>query len=526
MNYKQIAEQEFVEAVEASDAGTVERLPRNCLATFFFRVDDDHEQYGLPIKFVVESENGKSINVNTSKYEGWVIVWLVGKRAVLYDNHDFTLQKVSVLRMEKGMPNSFHQQADIATELAKVYSENLVAYSEVLKAVAHEEIDEEEKRTRRPYACTFPGCDKTFRQASHLTSHKLTHEDLKPFKCKYPGCDAAYNQSNDLTVHVRRHENDKPYVCDFPGCDAKFVCNKNLRSHQVVHIEERDLQCDFPDCGATFVRPECLKAHKLIHDPNRTRSFTCDYPECEAAFYTSDALCKHKKIHTGVRDHVCDFAGCAASFYQSSSLKVHKRIHTGEKNYKCEDLECDAAFSSSSNLASHMKVHTKEGQQERRREEKRIAKLLSEKGIEFKREHRVTFSCTGGTWASVDFVIIFNGRVIMLEIDEQQHFSYGVYCDVARMSRIYEALMLDGNTLPVQFIRYNPDRFLKNNKAPKLPKNHREARLLKVLNSVKDDDWDGMRIQYMYYDTVDNELAIAKDEDFMLQDCCLPPIIT
>lgn len=95
----------------------------------------------------------------------------------------------------------------------------------------------------------------------------------------------------------------------------------------------------------------------------------------------------------------------------------------------------------------------------------------------------------------------------MLEVDEEHHVSYGIYCDVAHMSKVYEALMLDGNTLPVQFIRYNPDRFLTNKKAPKLPKNHREARLLEVLDSIKTDEWDGMRIQYMYYDTIDNQLG-------------------
>lgn len=525
MNYKQIAERDFIESIEASNAGTVEKLPGNCLATFFFRLAGDSEESGLPLKFCVESEDGKSININTSKYEGWTIVWLVGDRAVLYDNHEFTLQKVSVLRMEKGLPDCFHRKDNIHTKLVKIYSENVVALSDVLGAVAHTVIDEEEKRTRRPYACTFPGCNKTFRDSGARTSHVRTHTDERPFRCHYKGCDAAYNQKHDLTIHIRRHENDKPYVCDFSGCDARFVCNKSLRSHQLVHLEERNYRCDVLDCDAAFTRQECLKAHKLTHDPDRARLFVCDYPECEASFYTSGNLSEHKNIHAGQRSHVCNFADCGAKFYRSGSLKVHQRIHTGEKDFKCEFPECEAAFSSSSNLASHTKIHTAEGQQERRREEKRIAKLLSENNIEFKREHRVTFSCMGGTWASVDFVIISNGRVIMLEIDESQHVSYGIYCDVARMSKIYEALILDGNTLPVQFIRYNPDRFLKNNKAPKIPKNHREARLLEVLNSIKDDEWDGMRIQYMYYDTVDNELAIAKDEDFMLQDCCLPPIV-
>ena len=86
--------------------------------------------------------------------------------------------------------------------------------------------------------------------------------------------------------------------------------------------------------------------------------------------------------------------------------------------------------------------------------------MLLDNNIHFKREHHISYSCeediensyaragTNGTFG-----------VIFLEIDEKQHEDRMLSCEVSRMAKILEILTLQGNTLPIRFIRYNPHSF-------------------------------------------------------------------
>ena len=61
------------------------------------------------------------------------------------------------------------------------------------------------------------------------------------------------------------------------------------------------------------------------------------------------------------------------------------------------------------------------------------------------------------------------------------------------MSKIIESLSLDGNTLPIKFIRYNPHSYKINNKTNSTTQNERHSKLIKTIcttvfntpNSVK-----------------------------------------
>jgi hypothetical protein len=90
------------------------------------------------------------------------------------------------------------------------------------------------------------------------------------------------------------------------------------------------------------------------------------------------------------------------------------------------------AFTHSKQLKAYKyHYHTEKGQQSRKREEVRIAKLFEENGISIKREVHVRFKCSGGNFARLDFIIIENGRVIIVEVDEDQHRTYDIGCDMA-----------------------------------------------------------------------------------------------
>jgi hypothetical protein len=120
--------------------------------------------------------------------------------------------------------------------------------------------------------------------------------------------------------------------------------------------------------------------------------------------------------------------------------------------------------------------------------------------------------------------------VIFLEVDEMQHSSY--QCDLRRMMDIVNAITIDGNTLPVLFIRYNPHAFKVNNVKTKVLKKEREARLVKYVSDVlegKVETGKQLACQYMFYDTDDsNKLDIWANGDYdrsFREDHCLPPIV-
>jgi hypothetical protein len=156
------------------------------------------------------------------------------------------------------------------------------------------------------------------------------------------------------------------------------------------------------------------------------------------------------KIHIDERPHKCDECGCA--FIRKEHLKIHKFFY-----------------------------HTAEGQQQRKREEVIVEKFLKKHGFDFKREHRISFTCLGRTFASIDFMLIINGVVIFLEVDERQHEHYGVDCDVKRMADVFGSLLLEGNELPIVFIRYNPHGFKVEGKTRRTTKKQRHDKLLETI---------------------------------------------
>ncbi|GAQ91764.1 hypothetical protein KFL_008480050 [Klebsormidium nitens] len=156
--------------------------------------------------------------------------------------------------------------------------------------------------------------------------------------------------------------------------------------------------------------------------------------------------------------------------------------------------------------------------------EERISQLLTTSGIDFKREHHIDFGCLQGTFARPDFIILMGGKVIVVEVDEFQHEAYGVACEVSRMLRIYEAWMLEGNGLPVHFIRYNPDPYQVDGTRKRVLRRAREARLLEAIHEASMSTRDGLQLRYMYYDIEDGQPVIVQDPAFTIGDCCVEAI--
>ena len=87
--------------------------------------------------------------------------------------------------------------------------------------------------------------------------------------------------------------------------------------------------------------------------------------------------------------------------------------------------------------------------------------VLDQAGVLYDREHEVSTSCLDPKkrGSRGDFLIGPLGAsntVVLLEVDEHQHGSYEVSCEVRRMSDVAAAFTTEGNTLPVAWIRFNP----------------------------------------------------------------------
>lgn len=385
-----------------------------------------------------------------------------------------------------------------------------------------------------PYACTFAGCESRFSDPSTLKKHLLVHSGLRQFACTHDGCSKAFARFDDLTKHLRTHTGERPYACSHEGCNSSFSDRSALAQHIMrIHSDKRPHACTLVGCNMTFATSFELKMHIEAH--NGVKNFKCDYIGCKAAFTQAGALTQHKRrVHLQEKRFSCVFDGCGSSFYDKADLIKHERSHTGHKPYLCEYDGCDAKFTQSGSLVKHIKsVHTREWEARQKREEQLVASALAAAGMDFKREHQIDFSCLmdpTASYARIDFVIMQNGLIYFVEVDENQHKygEYSVRCDMARMSRVTESLMLEGNCLPLVFVRYNPHAFKVDGEARDVPKAVREQKLIEFLNAANEEcKASALNIMYMYYDTVDGVAAVTMDPEYhdAMRECCLPCIV-
>jgi hypothetical protein len=115
-------------------------------------------------------------------------------------------------------------------------------------------------RSKKQHKCTIPGCDKAFRQKTHLDIHARVHTGIKPFLCKEPNCGQRFSQLGNLKTHQRRHTGERPYHCDI--CGKTFAQHGNVRAHKVVHTAAKPYTCKLDECGKHFTQLGNLKSHQ------------------------------------------------------------------------------------------------------------------------------------------------------------------------------------------------------------------------------------------------------------------------
>ncbi|KAJ8911592.1 hypothetical protein NQ315_015338, partial [Exocentrus adspersus] len=56
---------------------------------------------------------------------------------------------------------------------------------------------------KKPYKCSWEGCQWRFARSDELTRHYRKHTGAKPFKCRH--CDRCFSRSDHLALHMKRH---------------------------------------------------------------------------------------------------------------------------------------------------------------------------------------------------------------------------------------------------------------------------------------------------------------------------------
>lgn len=299
--------------------------------------------------------------------------------------------------------------------------------------------------------------------------------------------------------------------------DYESHSSGNLAAHKRSHTKEKPYKCEFNDCGHECSSQSNLKVHSRTH--TREKPYQCEFYGCDFKCSIQSNLETHSRIHSDLKLYKCDFPGCMYAANQSSNLNLHKQTHTGIKSYKCEFPLCGADFFSKGNLKRHAESHTEKGQQRRKREEERIAKLFVKNNISFDREVHIDFICGLKAdilqkFARIDFVVMRPDKntTFCVEVDEREHSSdgYMLTCETKRMTDATASMIVSGHSNNIVWIRYNPHSFSVNGERKQKLKKDREIKLLHFIESY--EATKRMEVIYMFYSSVtsqDDQKVIA-----------------
>jgi hypothetical protein len=110
-----------------------------------------------------------------------------------------------------------------------------------------------------------------------------------------------------------------------------------------------------------------------------------------------------------------------------------------------------------------------------------------------------------------DFVVYLPDRVIIIEVDEDQHKNYQCECEQIRMINISQTF----GGIPVFWIRFNPDNFKTENKLIKVSQRKKQEHLLDWLKlSFKKQVTHLVEVVYLFYDGC-QETCSEKDIQIM-----------
>ena len=356
-------------------------------------------------------------------------------------------------------------------------------------------------------------CDKGFRSPGELKHHK-----------------AAVHGVGDVK---------KKHACDL--CDKGFRSPAEIKRHQAAVHGVGDVQknytCDL--CDKSFENPSKLKRHNALIHRIDIVFYKCNVGDCRLKCTTAANLKKHKASVHGIDVvfYECGEPGCNYKATRVATLKKHRSdIHDEGVIWSCCDVTgCGRKFKQRGNLARHMESqHNDVYVARRKQQEERVSQALLAAGWTehfassdvppvgtFKREKRIDFKCanvqSSTAYCRIDFVVSTPGGLVFLEVDEDQHrFGYQaeLSCDMRRMCQAIESLAMElGESLPhVYWVRYNPNAYHVDGDVVRVPKEEREKRLIRWLDSFESPGPLG--IGYAFYDKEEGSLCVLDNEEY------------
>ncbi|XP_039972909.1 zinc finger protein 1035 isoform X2 [Xiphias gladius] len=218
----------------------------------------------------------------------------------------------------------------------------------------------------RPYSCS--DCDKHFLHASHLKTHKTTHQ-LSWSSSEYPcnHCNSSFSSSEHFLSHLKTHVDTAAeikcktegkdrgpshrFIC--PVCHQCFASATELIGHFPTHPDST-FECRI--CKMTFPSEHKLEEHGRRHLTSATE-FECT--DCGQNFLGSDAFRKHhcSRQPNAIMDSKYSNPSAKASppaYYKAAGDEEEIDV-TGEDLYNCP--RCSMQFSSKSGLLEHQNKH-------------------------------------------------------------------------------------------------------------------------------------------------------------------------
>ena len=109
-------------------------------------------------------------------------------------------------------------------------------------------------------------------------------------------------------------------------------------------------------------------------------------------------------------------------------------------------------------------------------------------------------------------MLTLDDKVIIIEVDENQHESYPEECESSRMINL--SMVYGGS--PVVFIRYNPDRFEIDGDTQEVSKKSRHELLEKTVRHYIDITVESLlTVEYLFYDDERQE-RLERTTEFLL----------
>jgi len=214
--------------------------------------------------------------------------------------------------------------------------------------------------------------------------------------------------------------------------------------------------------------------------------------------------------------YVCEHCGYGTDYTGSLKRHLADKHNIGVTWYHCPETDCDYKTKQKGHLKRHQKTHDPLYIARQKAKETKLANYL-QKHFDIKREHYVWFCHdTTKSHLRLDFIIIRNGTLFIIECDEFQHRDYEVSCENSRISNLLTALVMNGNTLPIFLIRFNPDGYKVNGVRGKVPLQQRYDHLKKYIENTPTPTI-AFSIHYMYYDTIGGRPTLLDDTDYHLE---------